>query len=126
MNQGFEGLDGETPACVSDDILLTWAPCTRGDKGYEIEMWDLGLQEWVRVAATDDHMLECILSNILSGILYRFRVTAVTKDGNVSFPRCDHKPKKHSTSKMKRVTELQDFFFSKRPFIGRRGLKRVI
>ena len=83
---GFEGLDGETPACVSDDILLTWAPCTRGDKGYEIEMWDLGLQEWVRVAATDDHKPECILSNILSGILYRFRVTAVTKDGNVSFP----------------------------------------
>ena len=39
-----------------------------------------------RVAATDDHKPECILSNILSGILYRFRVTAITKDGNVSFP----------------------------------------
>ena len=82
---GFDD-DGETPACVSDDILLTWSPCTRHDKGYEIEMWDLGLQEWVRVAATDDHKPECILSNILSGILYRFRVTAITKEGNVSFP----------------------------------------
>ena len=82
---GFDE-NGETPTGVSDDVLLTWAPCTRHDKGYEIEMWDLGLQEWVRVAATDDHKPECILSNILSGILYRFRVTAITKEGNVSFP----------------------------------------
>ena len=60
------------------------------DKGYEVEMWDLGLQEWVHVASTD--FPELTLSNILSGILYRFRVTAITAEGGVSFPSDPSEP----------------------------------
>ena len=59
-------------------------------KGYDVEMWDLGLQEWVHVASTE--IPELTLSNILSGILYRFRVTALTADGNVSFPSDPSEP----------------------------------
>ena len=32
-------------------------------KGYDVEMWDLGLQEWVHVASTE--IPELTLSNIL-------------------------------------------------------------
>ena len=49
-----------------------------------------GLQEWILVATADD--TECTLSNILSGILYRFRVTAITKDGLSSFPSDPSEP----------------------------------
>lgn len=75
---------------VSDEIILSWSPCTHNDKGYEVEMWDLGLQEWVHVATTD--FAELTLSNILSGILYRFRVTAITAEGGVSFPSDPSEP----------------------------------
>lgn len=75
---------------VSDEIVLSWSPCTHNDKGYEVEMWDLGLQEWVHVASTD--YPELTLSNILSGILYRFRVTAITAEGGVSFPSDPSEP----------------------------------
>jgi len=27
---------------VSDEVVLTWAPCAKHDKSYEVEMWDLG------------------------------------------------------------------------------------
>ena len=27
---------------VSDEVCLTWAPCSKHDKSYEVEMWDLG------------------------------------------------------------------------------------
>ena len=27
---------------VSDEVVLTWAPCSKHDKSYEVEMWDLG------------------------------------------------------------------------------------
>ena len=53
-------------------------------------MWDLGLQEWVHVASTE--IPELTLSNILSGILYRFRVTALTAEGGVSFPSDPSEP----------------------------------
>lgn len=75
---------------VSDEVVLYWKPCTNQDKGYEIEMWDLGLQEWVHVATTEEP--ECTLSNILSGILYRFRVVALTSEGGVTFPSDPSEP----------------------------------
>jgi hypothetical protein len=75
---------------VSDEVVLTWKPCTKRDKSYDIEMWDLGLQEWVHVSTTKSP--ECTLSNILSGILYRFRVTALTSEGGVSFPSDPSEP----------------------------------
>ena len=59
-------------------------------KGYDVEMWDLGLQEWLYVASTE--VPELTLSNILSGILYRFRVTAITAEGGVSFPSDPSEP----------------------------------
>jgi len=71
-------------------VVLNWSPCTKNDKGYDVEMWDLGLQEWVHVASTE--IPELTLSNILSGILYRFRVTAVTAEGSVSFPSDPSEP----------------------------------
>ena len=33
---------------VSDEVVLHWHPCTHDDKGYDIEMWDLGPSEPVR------------------------------------------------------------------------------
>ena len=75
---------------VSDEVLLNWSPCTKYDKGYDVEMWDLGLQEWVHVASTE--IPELTLSNILSGILYRFRVTALTAEGGASFPSDPSEP----------------------------------
>ena len=42
------------------------------------------------MSTTDD--TECTLSNILSGILYRFRVTAITKEGLSSFPSDPSEP----------------------------------
>jgi len=80
----------ENTEAVSDEVVLNWSPCTKNDKGYDVEMWDLGLQEWVHVASTE--IPELTLSNILSGILYRFRVTAVTAEGSVSFPSDPSEP----------------------------------
>ena len=37
-------------------------------KGYDVEMWDLGLQEWVHVASTE--IPELTLSNILVTFMY--------------------------------------------------------
>ena len=42
------------------------------------------------MATADDTV--CTLSNILSGILYRFRVTAITKEGTPSFPSDPSEP----------------------------------
>ena len=42
------------------------------------------------MATSDDTI--CTLSNILSGILYRFRVTAIVKDGLSSFPSDPSEP----------------------------------
>ena len=30
---------------VSDEVVLTWAPCAKHDKSYEVEMWDLGKEK---------------------------------------------------------------------------------
>ncbi|CAB4059205.1 TTN [Lepeophtheirus salmonis] len=75
---------------LTDEITLKWkGPSRRGNvkiQGYLVEMWDLGMNEWVRVVGTDDPgVTECRLSNILSGMLYRFRVSAVT-DAGLSLP----------------------------------------
>ena len=75
---------------VSDEVVLHWHPCTNNDKGYDIEMWDLGLQEWVHITTSEEPV--CTLSNILSGILYRFRVTALTSEGGSSFPSDPSEP----------------------------------
>ena len=75
---------------VSDEVVLHWHPCTNDDKGYDIEMWDLGLQEWVHITTSEEPL--CTLSNILSGILYRFRVTALTSEGGSSFPSDPSEP----------------------------------
>ena len=75
---------------VSDEVVLHWHPCTNDDKGYDIEMWDLGLQEWVHITTSEEPV--CTLSNILSGILYRFRVTALTSEGGSSFPSDPSEP----------------------------------
>lgn len=75
---------------VSDEVVLHWHPCTHDDKGYDIEMWDLGLQEWVHITTSEEPL--CTLSNILSGILYRFRVTALTSEGGSSFPSDPSEP----------------------------------
>ena len=53
-------------------------------------MWDLGLQEWVHITTSEEPL--CTLSNILSGILYRFRVTALTSEGGSSFPSDPSEP----------------------------------
>lgn len=33
---------------VSDEVVLTWAPCAKHDKSYEVEMWDLGKEIFFR------------------------------------------------------------------------------
>ena len=62
----------------------------KGHKLIQSCLYLTGLQEWILVATADD--TECTLSNILSGILYRFRVTAITKDGLSSFPSDPSEP----------------------------------
>ena len=37
---------------VSDEVVLTWAPCAKHDKSYEVEMWDLGKKFFFFVKST--------------------------------------------------------------------------
>lgn len=53
------------PKCVSRESV----------QGYRVEMWDYGTREWTDVMTCKE--TKCALSNILSGMLYKFRVAVV-------------------------------------------------
>lgn len=65
---------------VTDEINITWAvPKDDGGfpiTGYKIEMLDIQTNNWIEITFIEGFEPRCTLSNILYGIMYRFRVIA--------------------------------------------------
>jgi hypothetical protein len=86
------------PPAVCEEICLSWKAPKRYKKmvdGYRIEMWDLPTRAWVEVTSSSsccriedeyEGCCSCVLSNILSGLLYQFRIVALLSDGRESDP----------------------------------------
>jgi len=70
---------------VTDEINLTWAvPKDDGGfpiTGYRIEMLDIQTNQWIEITFIEGFEPRCTLSNILYGIMYRFRVIAYNDAG---------------------------------------------
>lgn len=75
----------KTAEAITEEVRLHWKPPKQCKKssilGYKIEMWDLSSHSWVEVTMSSSPLPTCVLSNILSGMLYQFRVTALTSHG---------------------------------------------
>jgi len=70
---------------VTDEINITWAvPKDDGGfpiTGYRIEMLDIQTNNWIEITFIEGFEPRCTLSNILYGIMYRFRVIAYNDAG---------------------------------------------
>jgi len=70
---------------VTDEINITWAvPKDDGGfpiTGYKIEMLDIQTNNWIEITFIEGFEPRCTLSNILYGIMYRFRVIAYNDAG---------------------------------------------
>jgi len=70
---------------VTDEINLTWAiPKDDGGfpiTGYGIEMLDIQTGHWIEITFIEGFEPRCTLSNILYGIMYRFRAIAYNDAG---------------------------------------------
>jgi len=70
---------------VTDEINLTWnVPKDDGGfpiTGYRIEMLDIQTNNWIEITFIEGFEPRCTLSNILYGIMYRFRVIAYNDAG---------------------------------------------
>ncbi len=49
--------------------------------GYRVEMLDISSGKWIEVTFIEGYEPKCTLSNILYGIMYRFRVVAINDAG---------------------------------------------
>jgi len=71
---------------VTDEINLKWlVPQDDGGfpiTGYRVEMLDIQSGKWVEVTFIEGYEPKCTLSNILYGIMYRFRVVALNDAGS--------------------------------------------
>eukprot|EP00094_Tigriopus_californicus_P003831 TCALIF_03687-PA protein Name:"Similar to unc-22 Twitchin (Caenorhabditis elegans)" AED:0.03 eAED:0.03 QI:253/0.88/0.9/1/0.88/0.9/10/156/900 len=74
---------------VTDEINLSWnVPEDDGGYpiiGYRVEMLDIQSGYWIEITSIEGYEPKCTLSNILYGIMYRFRVLALN-DVGVSEP----------------------------------------
>lgn len=70
---------------VTDEINLTWAvPEDDGGypiTGYRVEMLDIQTGKWIEITFIEGYEPKCTLSNILYGIMYRFRAIALNDAG---------------------------------------------
>jgi len=70
---------------VTDEINITWAvPKDDGGfpiTGYKIDMLDIQTNNWIEITFIEGFEPRCTLSNILYGIMYRFRVIAYNDAG---------------------------------------------
>jgi len=70
---------------VTDEINITWAvPKDDGGfpiTGYKIDMLDIQTNNWLEITFIEGFEPRCTLSNILYGIMYRFRVIAYNDAG---------------------------------------------
>jgi len=70
---------------VTDEININWAvPKDDGGfpiTGYKIEMLDIQTGNWIEITFIEGFEPRCTLSNILYGIMYRFRVIAYNDAG---------------------------------------------
>jgi len=70
---------------VTDEINISWSiPKDDGGfpiTGYKIEMLDIQTNNWIEITFIEGFEPKCTLSNILYGIMYRFRVTAYNDAG---------------------------------------------
>ncbi len=70
---------------VTDEINLTWnVPDDDGGypiTGYRVEMLDIQSGKWIEITFIEGYEPKCTLSNILYGIMYRFRVIALNDAG---------------------------------------------
>jgi len=70
---------------VTDEINLTWTiPKDDGGfpiTGYRIEMLDIQTNHWIEITFIEGFEPRCTLSNILYGIMYRFRAIAYNDAG---------------------------------------------
>ncbi|QQP36122.1 Uncharacterized protein FKW44_021120, partial [Caligus rogercresseyi] len=70
---------------ITDEINITWtAPQDDGGypiTGYRVEMLDIQSGQWIEITFIEGYEPKCTLSNILYGIMYRFRVVALNDSG---------------------------------------------
>ena len=63
----------------TEEVRLRWRrpKCVNREtvQNYRVEMWDYGTREWTDVMTCKE--TKCVLSNILSGMLYKFRVAVI-------------------------------------------------